>query len=78
MHKDSLIKHGWRTLRAEIESLPKSLRWVDLSNEQKKFHQHGQKLGILCELIQKISQSDMVEDHIKLMCESLAKINMTT
>ena len=77
MHKETLIKHGWRTIRAEIERLPKSLKWVDLTNEQKNFHQHGQKLGSLCELIRKISQSDMVEDHIKLMCESLAKINAT-
>lgn len=77
MHKESLIKHGWRTIRAEIESLPKSMRWVDLTKEQKSFHQHGQKLGSLCELIRKISQSEMVEDHIKLMCESLAKIQMT-
>ena len=75
MHKVPLIKHGWRTVRAEIELLPNSLKWVDLSNVQKSHSQNTQKLGSLCALIRKISQSDMVEDHMKLTCESLAKLH---
>ena len=44
---------------------------VIFPTRKKKHSQHTKKLGSLGAMIMKISQSDRVEDHIQIMCESL-------
>ena len=71
IHKQELRTNSWSTVKADIEALPKPKKWSNLSNAQKKHSQHTEKLGSLGAMIMKISQSDRVEDHIQIMCESL-------
>ena len=75
MHKKEFKQSSWKTLKDDIKALPKPKNWLDLSNAQKIHSQHTQKLGSLSALIRKISQSERVEDHIEIMCESLQRMH---
>ena len=75
MHKQELKHNSWKTIKNDIEALPDSKNWLNLSNAQKIHSQHSQKLQSLSALIRKISQSETVEDHIEIICESLQNMH---
>ena len=75
MHSRPLGELTWSKLKSSIEALPNPKNWLNLSDVQKIHSPHTQKIASLSALINKISGSDDVAEHIEVTLESLKRIH---
>ena len=75
MHSRPLGELTWSKLKSSIEALPNPKNWLNLSDVQKIHSPHTQKIVSLSALINKISGSDDVAEHIVVTLESLRRMH---